>query len=147
MEDVARIFSPALILKRDGSLWAYGKHSIWWEHYDSIGRAYGYSYLYDSGRGPDDFVKVLDHVRFADGRQHFLAMDENGVLYGWGCNVFGQVGAGKRTKIQHRYYKDDDTGGTYELYVNNVLDASAPMKLPALMKVKKSTKVTIRDTI
>ena len=148
MEDVARIFSPALILKRDGSLWAYGKHAIWWGHYESNGSAHGTSYLYDSGNGPDAFVKVLDHVQFADGRQHFLAMDENGVLYGWGCNVFGQVGAGKRTKIQHRLHRDKDTGETYdELYVKTILDASAPMKLPMLMQVKKNTKVTIQDIL
>ncbi|MCL1927123.1 MAG: hypothetical protein FWF95_08385 [Syntrophorhabdaceae bacterium] len=148
MGDVARILSPKLILKRDGSLWEYGRTPVYWEGYQSDGSSSSVGgYLYDTGRGSDEMVKALDRARFADGGQHFLAMDEGGALYGWGCNVFGQAGTGKRTQIRYHYYQDDEVGEIYEHYVNNVQDADAPVKLPALMDVKKSTKVTIRDTL
>lgn len=147
MGDVARIPSPKLILKRDGSLWEYGKNSIYWEYYQSDGSRFGFCYLYDNERGPHEMVKVLDSARYADGGQHFLAMEEDGALYGWGCNVFGQAGTGKRTKIQYHYYNDNEVGEIYDFYIKTIQDAGMPVKLPTLMDLKKSTKVTIKDTL
>ncbi|MCL1854665.1 MAG: WG repeat-containing protein [Clostridia bacterium] len=150
MGDVARIASGGLVLKRDGSLWGYLGNSVSWDHYRSDGSSFGYVHLYSNDhdyRYPKEMVKLLDHVRFAGGGQHSLAMDEDGVLYGWGCNVFGQAGTGKRTQIKYYYYKDDEVGEIYDFYVDKVQDAHMPVKLPALKQAKNSAKVTVADTL
>ena len=149
MEDVARMLSPKLILKRDDSLWEYGRVSFSLTYYQSNGRLasdgellyYGNSHRYGSTG------MLLDHARSADGRQHFLAMDEDGALYGWGCNIFGQAGTGERTKLKCYHYVEEEMGDMYDISVVEVVDEADPVKLPALMEVKKSTKVTIKDTV
>jgi len=147
MGDVTRVLSPNLILKRDGSLWEYGTTSITWNRYYSIGGMIGGTSIYENGRQPDEMVKLMNRAGSAAGGQHFLAVDENGALYGWGCNVFGQAGTDKRTKIVSREDKKAEYKGVYIFEALNILDAEMPVRLPTLMDVKKSTKVTIKDNL
>lgn len=147
MGDVARVFSNKLILKRDGSLWEWGRNVVGWDHYQSDGSSFGGVYFYDNGRTSDEMVRVLDRVRYADSGMHFLAMNADGTLYGWGCNIFGQAGTEKRTKIKYHFYSGDEVGDIYDFYFDAIHDAVLPVKLATLMDVKKSAKVTVSDRL
>ena len=144
--DAARVFSEHLVLKRDGTLWERGNTKIGWNYYSEDGSSYGASYFYDNGRSADAWILVMGGARYAASFQQFLAMDEEGALYGWGCNIFGMAGTPKRTVIKHHLYSDDHVGDIYDCYVDTVQDASAPVKLSPLAKAKQSAKISIGST-
>ena len=89
MDDVrcvslGRLFSMAVTL--DGSLYTWG-----WNKYGQLGN--GKSGESELEAEP---VKIMDNVRYASTfDSHSAAITEDGSLYMWGCNDFGQIGNGK----------------------------------------------------
>ena len=56
-----------------------------------------YDYSYYSDTKVKKLNRVFEDYKFSDiaaGRNHILALDEQGYLYGWGSNTFGQLGIG-----------------------------------------------------
>lgn len=89
-----------LALKTDGSVWAWGQTEN-----GQIGNGGKYDYEYKQIRNfSGDYtsihyqlqpVKVFDSaVSISAGGQHSLALKSDGSLWGWGDNLFGQLGNG-----------------------------------------------------
>jgi alpha-tubulin suppressor-like RCC1 family protein len=104
-------------LRSDGKLYAWGDNT-----YGQIGiepQAPGY---FDS---PQQVGTETDWVSVSAGQFHCLALKQNGKLYAWGGNTFGQLGVG--TEDSHIPLKvNDDTNwavvtacGTHNLAIKN----------------------------
>jgi len=87
VQDVALGYDFYLVLKTDGSVWAWGENS-----FGQVGNGNAESsMLYEI-----EPVKIMDGVKQIDaGYGHALAVTETGDLYIWGDNSLGQIGDGK----------------------------------------------------
>jgi alpha-tubulin suppressor-like RCC1 family protein len=100
MDDVQAVAAGAhfsLILKNDGSLWACGNNDL-----GQLGNG--------AADAPDDTAeaeppesapqKIMEQVTaIAAGDAHALALREDGSLWAWGHNLYGQVGNGGATDL------------------------------------------------
>ena len=77
-----------LALKSDGTLWSWGSNS-----YGQLGD--GDSYYSDS-KDPKE-VRNLGKVISVSGGYHSLALKEDGTVWAWGYNYYGQLGDGTNT--------------------------------------------------
>jgi alpha-tubulin suppressor-like RCC1 family protein len=83
-------------IKTDGSLWMWGAN----EH-GQLGNGYVGNEEYTSGSGPaplqDIPVKVMDNVSAVSlGDMHTAAIKNDGSLWAWGDNEYGQLGNGRK---------------------------------------------------
>jgi alpha-tubulin suppressor-like RCC1 family protein len=76
-----------LLLKDDGSLWAYGDGSAGQLGYGGTGHQLS---ALQVGGG------IVNVVAIAAGARHSLARDEQGMVWSWGDNNNGQLGTGDR---------------------------------------------------
>jgi alpha-tubulin suppressor-like RCC1 family protein len=85
-EPVASGGAHSLILKSDGTLWAWGQNS--------------HGQLGDGTKAettiPVQIGKDSDWVAIATGRDHSLALKSDGTLWAWGKNSHGQLGDGTK---------------------------------------------------
>ena len=77
--------SHTIALKEDGTLWAWG-----FNHYGQLG-------LDDSGLGTDRAIPTqvgddTDWLAISAGSLHTIALKEDGTLWAWGYNYYGQLG-------------------------------------------------------
>ena len=78
----------SLVLKRDGTVWAWG-----WNNSGQLGdKAVDRSLTPVQVRGPRGKVFLTDVIATAGGRSHSLALKRDGTVWAWGSNVEGQMG-------------------------------------------------------
>jgi Regulator of chromosome condensation (RCC1) repeat len=89
---VAVSYSSSVALKSDGTVWAWGNHAY-------LGSAAG-------AAGPDTGTPTQvtlpagnPAVAISAGAGHFLALLQDGSVWAWGLNEFGQVGNGTREDV------------------------------------------------
>lgn len=81
-------YNHTLALKRDGSLWAWG--------YNSDG-ALGDGTMTFARPSPTRIGTDTDWIHVAAGNWFSLGVRQDGSLWGWGFNAFGEVGDGTKT--------------------------------------------------
>ena len=85
VKDIAAGSSHSLAVKKDGSLWAWGMN-----RYGQVG-----NYTDVSTNDVPAPVKIMDDVTaVAAGYGHSLAVKNDGTLWAWGANGYGQLGDG-----------------------------------------------------
>ena len=85
VQAVSAGFGQIVILKNDGTVWAWGCNK-----YGQIGRGtFGNS---NSENTPDRVPNLSDIVRISAGFRHSLALDKNGSVWAWGHNLYGELG-------------------------------------------------------
>jgi len=92
--DVAAGYNYCLVLKSDGTVWAWGANSSAIGGYGSLG--------YGSEETPPRGTIVQTHdlnnvVAIDAGMRHSLALKSDGSVWAWGLNNFGQLGDGTTT--------------------------------------------------
>ncbi|MCL2045025.1 MAG: stalk domain-containing protein [Oscillospiraceae bacterium] len=119
MEDVVSVAASgthSLVIKSDGSLWAFG-----WNKFGQLG----------DGTNIDRYepVKIMDNVvAISAGSYHSLVLKEDGSLWSFGNNAYGQLGDGTRTTyLDKGYWLDLDYNDNLETKENN--DKSIPVKI------------------
>jgi len=79
--------NQALALMDDGTLWAWGTEIWAWDDYQSVGVGDG---TRESRNRP---VQIMEDVTFAlAAPYHFLAITNDGGLWTWGANPYGNLG-------------------------------------------------------
>ena len=84
--DVAAGSGHNMVVANDGSLWAWGAN---WDGQLGIGDNDPYIYY---AYAPIQVGTDTDWVSVTVGNDHTLAIKADGTLWGWGSNVFGEVG-------------------------------------------------------
>ena len=80
----------ALTISQDGTLWAWG-----WNKYGQLGDGTTTNQPKPKQVGnPTDSSQPFQVAQISAGMIHSLAVDENGTAWGWGWNVYGQLGDG-----------------------------------------------------
>lgn len=94
-------YSAHMILKEDGTLWMYGsgKDGLFGDGDASYHTVYS----------PEDAVKVMSGVRdIAMGNRHAMAIKNDGSLWAWGWNEYGQLGDGTKVSRSTPVKVDDN---------------------------------------
>ncbi|WP_176694630.1 RCC1 domain-containing protein [Bifidobacterium polysaccharolyticum] len=80
----------ALAISQDGTLWAWG-----WNKYGQLGDGTTTNRPKPKQVGnPTNSSQPFQVAQISAGMIHSLAVDENGTAWGWGWNVYGQLGDG-----------------------------------------------------
>ena len=80
----------ALAIGQDGTLWAWG-----WNNFGQLGDGTTTNQSRPAQVGnPTDSSQPFQVAQISAGVLHSLAVDENGTAWGWGWNVYGQLGDG-----------------------------------------------------
>lgn len=97
--DIAGGGGYTIALKSDGTGWTCGEYG--WDYSESNGSAY-WSYRYRTT--PDQVAGINDVVAVAGGWQHIVVLKQDGTVWTWGVNWYGQLGDGttidKDTPVQ-----------------------------------------------
>ena len=105
-------YDYCLVIKTDGSLWAWGENSR---------GQLGLGTVSDYGDGILNPTKVMDDVvGVSAGTTHTVAVKNDGSLWAWGNNVYGRLGDGNET-----IYGEGEN--SWEIVKNN--DCYSPVKI------------------
>ena len=94
MSGIKKIINGRMFIKNDGALLTWGTVASTEDYRGPQGELGGgvRGDLIVYGASP---VSILDNIIMADGRNfHFVAVDNNGIVYTWGENFYGQLGNG-----------------------------------------------------
>ncbi|MCM8768306.1 MAG: FG-GAP-like repeat-containing protein [Candidatus Omnitrophica bacterium] len=85
-----------LALKNNGTVWAWGRND---SYQLGLGDTYGTTNLIVPAQvvGPEGLGYLSGIIRVAAGYSHSLAISQDGSLWVWGDNSFGQLGIGHKT--------------------------------------------------
>lgn len=88
----------AVGLKSDGTVWAWGANRDQWRTYNGMPS----SYLLGNGNDADSYLPVrvpglTGIVAIQAGHNHTLALRNDGTVWAWGDNIYGQLGNGSLT--------------------------------------------------
>lgn len=93
---VSAFYETSGVIDEKGDLWMWGDNSV-----GQVGNNYEYDIIspfFDYVKYQSVPVKVLSNVKTVSvGRNHTFAIRDDGDLYGWGSNMFGQLGTGNKT--------------------------------------------------
>ncbi|MDR1696144.1 MAG: hypothetical protein LBR69_05905 [Endomicrobium sp.] len=99
-DNVKRVIgNGGMLIKTDNSLWVWGRIPVFVE-FRKAGEVVNsgiWGDLKTYGKSP---VKILDNVTDACGEYHYLAVKENGQLFSWGGNEYGQLGNGLNSVVE-----------------------------------------------
>lgn len=79
--------SHGIVLASDGSLWSWGTNFLGWSVL-GLGSVEFQPTLHQIGAGND-------WIGIASSRTHCLALKSDGTIWGWGQNIYGQLGGGR----------------------------------------------------
>ncbi len=115
MDDVSAVsvgYDHSTVIKTDGSLWVWGRTD-----YGQLGNGIMSDFIWQGGKYYGTPVKVMDNVyAVSAGRCYTMAIKQDGSLWAWGLNDYGQLGDGTRTTYKYDYF---DNGGATVSYVEN----------------------------
>lgn len=81
-------YQYSFAIQQDSSLWAWGNNSIGQLGNGSIG---------SFNPNPIQIGATSKWIQVSSGREHTVALQANGTLWGWGMNFFGQLGQGNNS--------------------------------------------------
>ena len=114
MEDVISVSAGnfhSMAISADGSLWAWGRNS-----YGEIGdgtvsvRGFLGRYIYEDNDHHLPIKIMSDVIAVSAGARHTMAIQSDGSLWAWGCNLHGALGDGTASVREHgRNFIEDNT--------------------------------------
>ncbi len=122
-----------IALKSDGTGWTCGEYG--WDYSENNGSSYwGYSYR----TTPDQVAGINDVVAVAGGWQHIVVLKQDGTVWTWGVNWYGQLGDGTTT--------DRDTPVQVDINLGEMPDTFPPegsISINSGVSYTNSTSVTL----
>jgi M6 family metalloprotease-like protein len=110
--DIAGGGGYTIALESDGTVWTCGEYG--WDYYENNGGAY-WSYYYRTT--PDYVAGINDVVAVAGGWQHIVVLKQDGTVWTWGVNWYGQLGDGTTTDRDTPVQVDINLGKTADVIV------------------------------
>ncbi len=110
--DIAAGLAHVVALKDDGTVMTWG-----YNHYGQLGDGTTTDSMSASGTVSLSQVKGLDHVKaVAAGLLYSLALKDDGTVWAWGYNRYGQLGSGEFTRFEKTPVQVEGLSGIAQIY-------------------------------